>query len=69
MHIDDDVFRDVQNGTLSDSDFANLLLHEGMHGVIDPSTGNVYEHPNVTAPPYPIPFFVVHTGQRLCVNN
>lgn len=69
IHMDDDVFDSVTNGMLSASDFANLMLHEGMHTVVDPSTGVGYKHPGVNGPPYPLPFALVNTGMRLCVNN
>ena len=68
VHIDDDIFDSVRQGSLSMSAFANLLLHEGMHTVIDPNTGNGYAHDGAKGEPYPQPFSLVHSDSRRCVN-
>jgi hypothetical protein len=67
LHIDEDYLQDVSNGVRSLSDAANLLLHEGMHGIINPATSNGYRHPGQTGEPYSAPFSDVHTGSFKCV--
>lgn len=67
MHVDEDFLTSVASGAQPLRSLANLLLHEGMHTMIDPTTGSIYDHSGTQLPPYPVPFNWADSGSTACV--